>query len=136
MLRTNTKKVKENIIDYMLEHINNVSIDYDIEESVIGTPETFCFFMYLTFQNEYRNHNCYWKAHRVSEYDLFREWAAGLAFSGMFDYFYFPQAVDLVGSWLEETEEEKARFSESDAEELATKLIYREMKNNALKCSF
>ena len=136
MLRTNNKIVKNNITNYIMEHVNNVSIDYEIEESEISTPETFCFFMLQTFKEEYMTHNKAWQAHRVSEYDLFREWAAGLAFSGMFDYFYFPQAVDLVGNWLQETEEEKARFSESDAEELATKLIYREMKNNASRCSF
>ena len=33
-------------------------------------------------------------------------------------------AVDFVGDLLEETEEEKARFSEMEAEKMATKLVY------------
>ena len=46
---------------------------------------------------------------------------------------YNTSAVSLVSEWLEETEEEAARFSENEAEELAIKLLWREITGNATR---
>lgn len=42
-------------------------------------------------------------------------------------YYYNRSAVDDLGAILEETAEEKARYSEAQAETLLTSLIYREL---------
>ena len=39
----------------------------------------------------------------------------------------------MLGAWLEETEAEKAKFEESTAEEMITRLIYRELIKGATK---
>ena len=136
MLRTNTKDVKNAIHEYMLSHAEDVACNYEIDAADIETIETFSFFMFLTFKAEMLNHDKAYKAGRVSMFEMFKQWAAGLAFSGMFDYYYHPTAKELVSEWLQETEEEKNRYTESEAEELATRLIYREMFQAADRCSF
>lgn len=46
----------------------------------------------------------------------------------LFCYYYNRSAVDDLGEILEETDEEKAKYSEQQAEELLSRLIYREME--------
>lgn len=48
-------------------------------------------------------------------------------------YYYNRSAVDDLGAILEETEEEKARFTEQEAEQLLTDLIYRELTKGAAR---
>lgn len=64
---------------------------------------------------------------RFTWQDAFCEWAAGLP--GIFDtcYYYNRSAVDDLGKILEESDTEKARFSESEAESLLSRLIFREL---------
>lgn len=58
---------------------------------------------------------------------VFRSWAQGLALGGVFLYYYNRPARDDLAAILEETPEEAARYSEYQAEELLTLMIYREM---------
>ena len=48
-------------------------------------------------------------------------------------YYCNVSAIDLLAEWLEETEEEKKRFTEEQAEEKITWLLYRELKSG---CKF
>lgn len=48
-------------------------------------------------------------------------------------YYCNVSAIDLLADWLEETEEEKKRFTEDQAEEKITYLLYRELKSG---CKF
>ena len=61
----------------------------------------------------------------------FEDWCQGLC--GVIDtsYFYNVSAVDLLGDWLEETEEEKAKYDERKAESTITHLLYREITRHA-----
>lgn len=42
-------------------------------------------------------------------------------------YYYNVSAVDLLADWLNETDSEKARFTEEQAEERITALLFREL---------
>lgn len=59
--------------------------------------------------------------------DIFTEWASGLACGGLFDYYYNVSAVQVLGDILEETEEERSKCTEAQAEKMLTYLIYREV---------
>ena len=67
---------------------------------------------------------------------IFEDWARGLALGNLFCYYYNRSAVDDLGEIMEETEEEKAKYTEQEAEETLTRLIYREMEKAYWKCKF
>ena len=123
MLRTNSKKAAENIRAYIVD-------GFTPEGYTDNPPQEFSMiaaFILDTFRNE-KYHlpedRCYYHG---CELLAFRDWCAGLA--GVLDtcYFYNRSAVDDLGAILEETEQEKARYTEQQAEQLLTDLIYREL---------
>lgn len=57
----------------------------------------------------------------------FSDWASGLPSLLDTCYYYNRSAVDDLAEILEETEKEKERFSESDAETMLSNLIFREL---------
>lgn len=122
MLRTNSKAAKANIIEYIKQ-----DQDY-IEESYNYTPENDnellasiygIFLSEKTYQLQRNNY--------INQFEIFKSWAQGLALGGLFCYYYNRSAVDDLGNILEETEEERNKYSEAQAEEMLTKLIYREI---------
>ena len=64
----------------------------------------------------------------MSLQELFADWASGLP--GILDtcYYYNRSALKDVQNILEQSDAEAARFTESQAEELLTSLIFREIK--------
>lgn len=129
MLRTNSKKAAENIRAYIVD-------GFTPEGYTDNPPQEFpkiAAFILGTFRSEK-----YWCPQDVRYYHgcellAFRDWCAGLA--GVLDtcYFYNRSAVDDLGAILEETEQEKARYTEQQAEQLLTDLIYRELLKGAAK---
>jgi len=120
-LRTNSKKAKSNIRAYIMDNFDGCNYGYE-------TPATFkeCARLILdTFEKEYIHK---YNAHRNRQL-LFCDWCAGLPSILDTCYFYNRSAIDDLGTILEETDAEKSRFSESDAEQLLTRLIYRELVN-------
>ena len=120
MLKTNSKKAIENIRIYIEENFDCAS--YDLEKE----PETFkekaCFILKTCRKEKF------YSSHNMSDYEIFKNWCQGLP--GLLDtcYYYNRSAVDDLAEILEETEEEKNRFTESEAEEKLTYLIYRELR--------
>lgn len=127
MLKTNSKKAAENIRAYIMD-------GFTPEGYTDNPPQDFpkiAVFILDTFRNEK-----YWCPQDVRYYHgceqlAFRDWCAGLP--SVFDtcYFYNRSAVDDLGAILEETEQEKARYTEQQAEQLLTDLIYRELLKGA-----
>lgn len=118
MLKTNSKAARENIRNYIMEHFDGTN--YDIE-----TPETFqevARVIYNTFKAEKQDNRPY------TEIELFLDWCAGLPSILDTCYYYNRSAVDDLGAILDQTEEEKNRYTETQAEKLLTTLIYREIK--------
>lgn len=127
MLKSNSKKAIENIRDYIMTDADYIAeqSNYTISED---NKEAVMLMMWDCFKDEKRyeierNYHC-------ASYPIFKDWASGLALGGLFCYYYNRSAVDDLGAILEETEAEKAKYSESEAEEMLTRLIYRELRNN------
>ena len=68
-----------------------------------------------------------------SGFETFKDWAQGLPSAFNTLYYYNVLAVDMLGAWLEESESEKSKYNESEAEEMITRLIYRELTKGAAK---
>lgn len=128
MLKTNSKKARENIRRYIMENVNTEGRELEKE------PETFpevAAFVLDTFRTEK-----YWciqdfRYYGGSEQKAFTDWAAGLPSVLDTCYFWNRSAVDDLAEILEESETEKARYTESDAEKTLTYLIYRELLEGA-----
>ena len=124
MLRT--KKAIRNIRAYIM---NNFTPENYTEDPPKDFPEVAAFIL-DTFRKEkmsdFRYHNC-------NEFAAFTDWCQGLPAVLDTCYYYDRSAVEDLGAILEETEEEKARFTEEEAERRLTWLIYRELGKGAVK---
>lgn len=124
MLRT--KKANENIRAYIMGN-------FTPENYTDSLPKDFprvAAFILNTFRKEkmsdFRYHDC-------NEFAAFTDWCQGLPSVLNTCYYYNRSAVDDLGAILEETAEEKTRFSEQEAERRLTWLIYRELSKGAVK---
>jgi hypothetical protein len=130
MLKTNSKKARENIRSYIVDHFNPCG--YEVNQE----PETFeeiAKIILETFAEEKPYSTKYIYRYCLSDEKVFMDWAAGLPTILDTCYYYNRSAVDDLGAILEETESEKARYTESDAERLLTHLIFRELMKGAEK---
>ena len=123
MLRSNSKAVVTKIRQYIVDDINP---DYFGLSEEPDFPEA-CKLILTACEDEKRYNRI------RSGLDTFRDWAQGLPSAFNTCYYYNVSAVDLLADWLEETEAEKAKYSESEAEEMITRLIYRELTKGAAK---
>ena len=132
MLRSNSKKARENIRNYIIEwdsdYIRERS-DYTIPEDDVDAILAYAYDEIFRDEYKYRIEDNYSNPCFV----IFEDWAKGLALGGLFCYYYNRSAVDDLGAILEETEEEKGKYTESEAEEMLTRLIYREMEDASRK---
>lgn len=128
MLKTNSKKAQENVRKYIVE---NFGADYctecgyadfsDREPSLENFADIADGIQNAVFHEKVKHDK-----RRMFERDLFEEWTQGLP-SALECEYYYKSAIEILGDILEETEEERNRFDEIDAEKLLTKLIYREI---------
>ena len=153
MLRTNTKKVKNNIRNWI---ISNCTFDNDFPDyfgfPYLGQYEKFTELVhdttytnginnvdlfsvyapaiYETFREEKGRYDKRYQAGRISEQSLFIEWLQGLP-SVIYTYEYLvrPNAKTIVADLLEETAAERDKYTETEAESLLSYLIYREVKS-------
>lgn len=120
MLKTNSKKARKAIRDYIRSNAadylrDNYGIDANTDAEISrATLDIF----WAEKAGEVRRYR--------STLELFESWAQGLAMGQLFAYYVHP-AAPILGDILEETEEERNRYSEQAAENLLTKLIYREL---------
>ncbi len=121
MLKTNSKLVRENITNYIVSWSRDYIADQYGRE--LETDADVLRAVYEIFIDEKR-HDFNWG--KVPEIDVFSDWASGLALGGLFCYYYNRSAVDDLGSILDETDAERERYTETDAENMLTRLIYRE----------
>lgn len=134
MLRTNSKKVSEKIKAYIMENFTNPS-DLGIDEMQNPTnyAETVkCIYDEFIIEKAFNTERMK-KYYGYSEYRAFKDWLQGLP--SIFDpmYYYNGLAVQVLGDILEETEEERNKYTSAEAEETLTKLIYREIQKEVTK---
>ena len=124
MLKTNSKKAKENLKKYIIE---NFTPEGYTETPPEEFPEIAAFIL-ETFRSEKYSRPEDFRYYGNCEFAAFKEWAGGLPSVLDTCYFYNRSAVNDLAGILEETEEEKERFTEGDAEHLLTVLIYNTLK--------
>ena len=133
MLKTNSKKVKETIKTYIIDQFkiwcdDNIKYDDDLKNADLNNYEIACNKIVEKFYKEGVKGIKYSRSATLQ--DKFYDWCSGMIYIINTDYF-LGTAVDLLGEWLEETEEEKARYTESQAQKLITNLLYREITKHA-----
>ncbi len=130
MLKTNTKKARENIRKYILDIYEPVDYTNNNIDTNKQTFEEIAEVIKEVFKLEkLNNENArqYYYRKNYSMYEIFKEWCKGLPSIIDTCYYYNRSAVKDLGDILEETEEERSRFTEAEAEEKLTYLIYREI---------
>lgn len=135
MLKTNSKKAKENLKNYIMKYSQSSFNDSkNFYKKDFGYNNSFkdrCTWLYKKFRDEKKNEE---KAYNNNEFLMFDSWTAGLACNKLFLYRWFTRsAKNDLGAILEESEKQKNRFSEMDAINKLTFLIYREIINNMNK---
>lgn len=123
MLKTNSKKVIERIHNYIIENVDHEYFELEADPDF----KTACKLVLSACENEKQY------SRSRSGFETFKDWAQGLPSAFNTLYYYNVSAVDMLGAWLEESESEKSKYSESAAEEMITKLIYRELTKGAAK---
>lgn len=126
MLRTNSKKACENIRKYILEdsdYIKEYAAYYNKE---LKTDLDILSYAWEIFNNE-KKYEIERNYHNPN-FGIFKDWASGLALGNLFCYYYNRSAVEDLGNILEETEDERKKYTEQQAEEMLTRLIYRELE--------
>jgi len=118
-MKTNCKKAVDNIRAYIIRNITVENYNYNQPTNFKEAAKIIvdCFWHeYMHGYNLKRNHQ-----------ECFVDWLSGLP--SVFDscYYYNRSAVDDLGSILEETEEEKARYNDTQAADILSRLIYREI---------
>ena len=135
MLKTNSKKVNEKIRELIINSYNSADEFYGYNGREMKTEyNDICKDILDTFYIEKCKNNTYYKKHLMSMQELFIEWCQGLPTGfNVADDVYLHSAVDFVGNVLEQTEAEKAKYTESEAEKLMMILFYRELTKHANK---
>lgn len=135
MLRTNSKEVMKRIKNIILESYELAEEYYAFEGRQAKTEyNDICKDIMHFFYIEKRNDDCLYKVGRISEQDLFYDWVSGLpsAFP-VSDDIFLRSAVDFLGNLLDETEQEKKKYTDEQAEKQCCNLLYRELNKHARK---
>lgn len=125
MLKTNSKKARENIRAYIVANFGAEGYENRPDESATFTE--IARFILEQFRAEKYHTAQDFRYYGYNEARAFADWCAGLPSVIDTCYFYNRSAVADLGAILEETETERNRYTEADAENLLTALIYREL---------
>lgn len=123
MLRTNSKKAHQNVQQYIINHFNEEYHDFETPEEFTKVAEIIM--KYFEICKPYSNE--YIRRSGLTKYEVFRSWCQGLPSGFDVCYYYNRSAVDDLGDILEQTQEERNKYTHAQAEELLTYLIYREL---------
>lgn len=124
MLKTNSKKAKENIKNYI---IKNYERGEDYSHHGINVDTTNWEEIKKNIKDIFDLEVGHYRSRQIGEYNAFKEWCQGLPSIINTCYYYNRSAIKDLGDILEETEEERNKFNEEQAEEKLTYLIYREV---------
>lgn len=126
MLKSNTKRARENIRAYITDSCEDYLRErYDRDDEL--TFDELARLIMQTFKAE-QGYEVTRRQRRVQ--DAFLGWGSGLACGGLFNY-YITCAKDCLGDILEETQEERDKYTEEQAENYLGYLIYREVSRCA-----
>ena len=120
-IRTNSKQARKNVVDY----IRTYAEDHLEEAGLQGCSDAE---MLQYIRDQFTREACYTNNLRRCGFNLFqvfKDWAGGLPLGQLFVYLLRRSAVDDLGAILHETDAEKAKYTEEQAEEMLTRLIFR-----------
>lgn len=123
MIRTNSKKAMEAIRNYVMNNTDFEGFGY---EGIDENPTTFEE-MAKTIWGVYWSEIGHFNKGREPWQVNFMGWLAGLPSCGLGDFFYHGSTVDALGEMLEQTEAERSKYTEEQAENTLSYLIYREI---------
>ena len=137
MRRTNSKEAMEAIKNAIIESYNNCEEYYTYDGAEAKTEyNDICKDIMDAFFNEKCKHDNRYNAGRISKQDLFIDWMQGLPTAlDVADDIFLGSAVDWLGDILEQTDTEKARYTDEQAEKTACYLLYRELTKHAAKAN-
>lgn len=122
MLRTNNKEVKNKIRGYIVNHADfSGYIGY--EGFPKSEPEHWAekvYYLHKIFVSEYG-----YNIRRMGEYRAFKEWLCGVPSALTVDFCYY-DVRKIMREWLDQTEEESARFDDVETWEKFLHLVTRE----------
>ena len=119
MLRTNSKKAIANLEKFILDGCNFEGYDF---EKTPSTPNECMKAIYDEFVKEAYSTPSERSQNEQKAFVNCLQYLPSIIDSS---YYYNVSAVETLGDILEETKEERARFSESEAESLLSYMIYR-----------
>ena len=122
MIRTNSKKAREAVRAYIAAKTRGQDGEEveGFEEAAEVIAGEWDAYKYPGLDRQ--------SGHSLAE--AFRHFATGLP-NDLFDYLAMGDTVELVGGMLEQTEAERSKYSDSQACDLLTYLIYREISKAA-----
>lgn len=120
MLKTNSRKAKENIRAYIMDSWNieegeEARTWTETKEDIMNS------FIYEAYSSEYER--------KQNRQEAFINWLCGLP-RGLGDY-VLCKGVETLQAILEETDQEAGKYTEEQAQNKLSYLIYREVVNNA-----
>lgn len=121
MLKTNSKQAITNIKFYIVDHFDPCGYDFTGEETSFKDVAEYIYNCFIDEKVKFDKR-------RMSEKELFFDWCQGLPSILDTCYYYNRSAVDDLAVILEESDAEKSKYTEQQAEQLLTHLIYREIK--------
>lgn len=125
MLKTNSKAVNQKTVNFILENVSEEAL-----ENLKASKPDYTFKdvakMILDCAKEEKKE--YWDGWYFN-YNIFVSWCQGLPSMLNTACYMCNSAVELLGDILEETKEERNRFSECQAEEKMHYLIYKTLIN-------
>ena len=129
MLRTNCKQVKNDIWQYVKDTTSGMLEGYENPKAYnLDNDAELAAYLWDIFEAEKYYSIEYIKAHSLPMYKVFRDWTQGLPTCGLGEqWVYNPNPIDIIGDILEQTEGERNKYTEEQAAELLTTLIYREI---------
>lgn len=134
MLKTYSKEAVKNIKNYVCDNVDFTGYDKYAyiekfeEDTKHGRQiDMFSVYAYAIYDCFYDEKVKYDKRN-MSIQDLFIEWCQGLPSVLDTCYYYNRSAVDDLASILKQNEQEKSKFTERQAEERLTYLIFREIR--------
>lgn len=120
MLRTNSKQAKQNLQAYIMTAWN-IEDGEEARSWKATASAVWADFIRCAYSSEYER--------KQNKQEAFKGWLQGLP-RGLGD-FYLYEAVRDLGDILEETEEERNRYTEDQASDKLAMLIYCEVEREA-----
>lgn len=128
-LKTTNKEARAAVRQYILDHFNPCGHEF----SGSCTFENVARFILDTHMAAKWYSPEYQAAKGYTNEAVFIDWCQGLPSVLDTCYFYNRSAVADLGAILQQSERERARYTESQAEQLLTHLIYQELVKGARK---